>query len=173
MRSEMSRFTGDIGREEEDGLGWDGLVESGREKRERETYDGLVRDAMLWRKRQIAATDTQSKAQPQHFVETEDPHTLKCKCGFLCVTQDMMRVHIRYPEAKLPDDLPDLDVTFLAAQPQTVDEDPSLAHLQSLSEIEGIPGHCPVEDGYCSCGVLCETGTGFRRHIAAQPQGKE
>src|SRR6185312_8870665 len=90
--------------------------------RERETYDGLVRDAMLWRKRQIAATDTQSKAQPQHFVETEDPHTLKCKCGFLCVTQDMMRVHIRYPEAKLPDDLPDLDVTFLAAQPQTVDE---------------------------------------------------
>ena len=58
MRSEMSRFTGDIGREEEDGLGWDGLVESGREKRERETYDGLVRDAMLWRKRQIAATDT-------------------------------------------------------------------------------------------------------------------
>jgi len=117
MRSEMSRFTGDIGREEEDGLGWDGLVESGREKRERETYDGLVRDAMLWRKRQIAATDTQSKAQPQHFVETEDPHTLKCKCGFLCVTQDMMRVHVRYPEAKLPDDLPDLDVTFLAAQP--------------------------------------------------------
>lgn len=29
----------------------------------------------------------------------------------------------------------------------------------------GIPGHRPTDDGYCSCGVLCETGTQFRKHI--------
>lgn len=26
--------------------------------------------------------------------------------------------------------------------------------------------HQPVDDGYCSCGVLCETGTKFRLHLA-------
>lgn len=27
--------------------------------------------------------------------------------------------------------------------------------------------HYPVDDGYCSCGMLCETGTRFREHLAA------
>jgi hypothetical protein len=29
-----------------------------------------------------------------------------------------------------------------------------------------LPGHYAVDDGFCSCGVLCETGTGLRRHLA-------
>ena len=28
-------------------------------------------------------------------------------------------------------------------------------------------GHYPVDDGYCACGFLCETGTRFDRHIKA------
>jgi len=67
----MSRFTGNLGREEEDGLGWDGLVESGRERRECEAYDGLVRDATLWRKQQIAAPDTRKIVE-----ETLDRHAI-------------------------------------------------------------------------------------------------
>lgn len=25
--------------------------------------------------------------------------------------------------------------------------------------------HYPVDDGFCSCGVFCETGTRYRQHV--------
>lgn len=31
--------------------------------------------------------------------------------------------------------------------------------------MDELPGHYVVDGGYCSCGVLCETGTRFRQHL--------
>jgi len=39
------------------------------------------------------------------------------------------------------------------------------ADENKIEEIESLSGHEPVDDGYCSCGALCETGTGFARHL--------
>lgn len=43
----MSTFSGGYGREEEDGGGWDGLVESSKERRERESFERIWEEARL------------------------------------------------------------------------------------------------------------------------------
>lgn len=35
----------------------------------------------------------------------------------------------------------------------------------ALEEPQETDAHHAVDDGYCSCGVLCETGTRFRLHL--------
>ena len=36
----------------------------------------------------------------------------------------------------------------------------------------GISGHYPADNGYCSCRALCETGTGFKKHIEEMLRGR-
>lgn len=38
-------------------------------------------------------------------------------------------------------------------------------------ECNSLPNHYPVDDGFCSCGVFCETGTQFKRHLTELRSG--
>jgi hypothetical protein len=39
------------------------------------------------------------------------------------------------------------------------------AFAEQNEDFESLPGHHPEDDGFCSCGAFCETGTRFRQHL--------
>ena len=64
------------------------------------------------------------------------------------------------PEGLSIDDLP----CDICGQPRWNCNPDSMDHQISALQLDA---HHAEDDGYCSCGVLCETGTRFLQHLKA------